>query len=87
MTVVFSGKAEKEFLKLDKPIQKQIQSFILKLQKLEKPRSTGKALSGNLQGLWRYRVGDYRIICDIQDDQILITVLRIAHRKKVYADS
>ena len=84
MTVLFADKARKEFLKLDKPIQKQIQTFIVKLQGLEDPRSSGKALVGNLVGRWRYRVGDYRLICEIDDDKILITILKIGHRNKVY---
>ena len=84
MTVVFADKARKEFLKLDKPAQKQIQTFIVKLQSLQNPRSNGKTLVGNLAGFWRYRVGDYRLICEIEDDKILITVLRIAHRKEIY---
>ena len=66
MTVIFADKARKEFLKLDKPIQKQIQTFIVKLQGLEDPRSSGKALVENLAGRWRYRVGDYRLVCERQ---------------------
>ena len=54
------------------------------VRNLDDPRSRGKGLSSNLAHLWRYRVGDYRIICDIQDDKIIISVLRIAHRKEVY---
>lgn len=84
MTVIFADKARKEFLKLDKPIQKQIQTFIVKLQGLENPRSSGKALGENLVGRWRYRVGDYRLVCEIDDDKILITILKIGHRKNVY---
>ena len=84
MTVVFAEKAKKEFLKLDKPVQKQIQIFIVKLQNMEDPRASGKALGGNLAGMWRYRVGDYRLVCEIENDKILVTVLHIAHRKDVY---
>lgn len=84
MTVEFSEKAKKEFLKLDKPIQKQIQNFIVKLQGMKNPRSTGKALVRNLAGRWRYRVGDYRLVCEIEDEKILVTVLHIAHRREVY---
>ena len=84
MTVVFAEKAKKEFLKLDKPVQKQIQIFIVKLQSMKDPRSSGKALGGNLAGMWRYRVDDYRLVCEIENDKILITVLHIAHRKDVY---
>ena len=51
---------------------------------LEDPRSRGRALKGTLSELWRYRSGDYRIICNIQDDKILITILRLGHRKEVY---
>ena len=84
MTVIFADKARKEFLKLDKPIQKQIQTFIIKLQGLEDPRSSGKALVGNLAGRWRYRIGDYRLVCEIDDEKIIITILRIGHRKNIY---
>lgn len=70
--------------KLDKPIAKRIISYLYEIEILENPRSRGKGLTSNLAGLWRYRVGDYRIICDIQDDKIIITVLRIAHRKEIY---
>ena len=84
MTVEFAEKAKKEFLKLDKPIQKQIQTFIVKLQGMTDPRASGKALVGNLAGRWRYRVGDYRLVCEIEDDKILVAVLHIAHRKEVY---
>lgn len=84
MTVEFAEKAKKEFLKLDKPIQKKIQNFIVKLQRMKNPRSSGKALVRNLAGRWRYRVGDYRLVCEIEDEKILVTVLHIAHRREVY---
>lgn len=52
---------------------------------MENPRSTGKALSGSvLSGLWRYRVGDYRILCNIEDEKIYILVVAIGHRRNVY---
>ena len=84
MNIEFSPLAEKQFLKLDKQIQRQIQKFVLQLKNLENPRSRGKALVGNLSHLWRYRVADYRLICEIQDEKILVTVLRIGHRKEIY---
>lgn len=83
MTVEFAEKAKKEFLKLDRPIQKQIQNFIVKLQGMKNPRSS-KALVRNLASRWRYRVGDYRLVCEIEDEKILVTVLHIAHRREVY---
>ena len=84
MKVVFSDKAKKFFLKLDKPIQKQIQKFILKLEGMSDPRASGKMLVGNLLGFWRYRVGDYRLLCRIVDKELVITVVEVGHRKEVY---
>lgn len=85
MKVSFIDKAEKEFLKLDKPVQKQIKKFIEKIQALKDPRTRGKSLVGNLIGLWRYRVGDYRILCRIIDDELVIMVVEIGHRKGIYS--
>lgn len=84
MNVIFAEKARKDFLKIDRTVQLRIKEFIIKLQNLENPRSTGKALKGSFSGLWRYRVGNYRLICDIDDHKILITVLHIGHRKDIY---
>jgi len=50
----------------------------------ENPRSTGKALAGPLGELWRYRVGDYRVICDIQDNALRVLVVQVGHRRGVY---
>ena len=84
MRVVFSDKAEKQFLRLDKAVQTQIKKFVLKLQELEDTRELGKRLVGNFSGFWRYRVGDYRILCRIQDDALEILVVEVGHRKNVY---
>ena len=84
MRVVYSETALKELKKLDKPIQKRIKDYMDEVAKLEDPRSRGKILVKNLSGLWRYRVGDIRVVCEIKDAEILITVLRIADRKEVY---
>lgn len=82
--VNFSTKAAKLFEKLDKPIQRQIAAEITKILSLENPRQLGKALTGELSKLWRYRTGDYRIVCEIQDDVLMILVVRVAHRKDIY---
>ena len=84
MRLEFSEAARKAFKKIDKTMQKRIKEYLDEVLQLENPRSRGKALTGNLVNLWRYRVGDYRIICDIQDEKILITVLRLDHRKEIY---
>jgi mRNA interferase RelE/StbE len=55
-----------------------------RLQPAENPRQLGKPLQGDKGGLWRYRVGDYRLICEIQDERITVLVLRVGHRKDVY---
>lgn len=80
----FTVKAEKQFAKLDKPIQAQITHYIDELSSLDDPRTRGKALAGDLAGLWRYRVGDYRLLCRLQDETLVILVLEMGHRRDVY---
>ncbi|WP_172135164.1 type II toxin-antitoxin system RelE/ParE family toxin [Adlercreutzia sp. ZJ473] len=75
---------ERTLAKLDKRTARRIASKLREIAQLDDPRSTGKALVGNLSGLWRYRVGDYRIICDIEDEILLILVVDVAHRSEIY---
>lgn len=75
---------QRSMKKLDRNVAKRIIAKLREISQLEDPRSTGKALAGNLAGLWRYRVGDYRIVCDIEDEVLLILVIDVAHRSKVY---
>ena len=84
MNVVFTRSALKQLKKIDITNQKKIKQFILDIRELNDPRSKGKALKGKLSNYWRYRVGDYRLICDINDSEIIITVVRIGHRKDIY---
>ena len=84
MTVDYLPEAEKQLAKLDKYIQKRIKKYMDEVAKLEDPRSRGKRLLSNLSGLWRYRVGDFRIICQIKDAQLVVTVVRIGDRKEIY---
>ena len=65
-------------------MQKRILDYMDEVALLENPRSRGKALVENMRGLWRYRVGDYRVICEIQEARIIISVLKIGHRKNIY---
>jgi mRNA interferase RelE/StbE len=77
--------AEKQIKRLDRTAQAAVLRFLReRLQSAENPRQWGKPLQGEKGGLWRYRVGDYRLICDIQDEQITVLVLRVGHRKDVY---
>ena len=83
--VVFNDKANKQLNKLDKHVASLIIGWIEKnLEGTENPRQHGKGLTANRLGEWRYRIGDYRIICDIQDEEIIILVLEIGHRRSVY---
>lgn len=84
-TVKLSDNAKRDLRKLDKPVQKKIVSFLLeRLENTDNPRATGKALHGNLSGLWRYRVGDFRLLCRIEDNELLVLVIEIGHRKEIY---
>jgi mRNA interferase RelE/StbE len=75
---------QRSMKKLDKQIAKRIVAKLHEISQLEDPRSMGKALTGNLAGVWRYRVGDYRILCDINDGRLVILVVDVAHRREVY---
>lgn len=84
MQIIIQPNAKKQLKNLDFTVQKRIAKFIDNLEELENPRIKGKSLAGNLSGFWRYRVGDYRIICDIVDSEITIYILDISHRSKSY---
>ena len=83
--IEFSHTAKEQLRKLDKQTARRILDYVEeRLAFRENPRDLGKALSGPLGALWRYRVGDYRLICDIQDNASKILVLRIGKRTEVY---
>ncbi|MES2961895.1 MAG: type II toxin-antitoxin system RelE/ParE family toxin [Pseudomonadota bacterium] len=78
----YEAQASKFLKKSDKELQKKILKFLVKIS--EAPKSFGKPLTANLHGLWRYRVGDYRIICDLREKDIIILVIDIGHRSEIY---
>ena len=80
----FTEQADRELLSLDKPIRERIRKYVRDLEKLDNPRMRGEPLNGILSEFWKYRVGDYRLICRIQDDKLLILVVKIGHRSEVY---
>lgn len=83
--VLYTKQAAKSLRKLDKQTQALIYGWIEKnLVGCENPRQHGKGLTANRSGQWRYRVGDYRILAEIQDDKIIILVLNIGHRSEIY---
>ncbi len=84
-TIEYTNTAKRKLNKLDKNIARSILEYIeSKIAFLENPRMEGKALIGNLQGLWSYKYKTYRINCEIQDDALTILIVRIGHRKDVY---
>lgn len=80
----FSKEADKALRKLDRHVSARILDELEEVSRLDDPRSRGKALVGNLAGLWRYRAGDYRVICDIEDEVLVVLVVGVAHRSSVY---
>lgn len=84
-TVEYTPAAIKQLAKLDKHTRKLIYAWIDKnLQGCENPRQHGKGLTANHSGQWRYRVGNYRIIAEIEEDKIVILILNIGHRRDIY---
>ena len=85
--VDFTDTAKKQLRKLDRQWQSRILDYLEdEIAILDDPKSRGKALVGDKKGLWRYRVGNYRIICDISDEDFVILAVTIGHRKNIYHD-
>ena len=83
--ISFTDEAVKQLKKLGYGEAKRITDYLRKrIEPLDDPRILGKALKGDLSTLWRYRVGDYRLICELQDDALVVLVVRLGHRKGVY---
>lgn len=84
--IEFDPDALKELKRLDRPVQIRLVAFLRdRLAPLDDPRSLGEALSGaRLGSYWKYRVGDWRIVCDIQDQRVVVLVLRLGNRREVY---
>ena len=83
--VEWDDAAVKELRKLDKQIQREIlQYFRERIATKDDPRRLGKTLTHDKAGLWRYRLRDYHMICNIEDDRLIVLILRVGHRNKVY---
>ena len=84
-TVEIDRFAEKQLHKLDRSVQKHLLDWLSeRIDGCKNPRHFGEPLRGNLTGLWRYRVGEYRIIYEIQDERLIVIALAIGHRGKIY---
>ncbi|MCP3869351.1 MAG: type II toxin-antitoxin system RelE/ParE family toxin [Gammaproteobacteria bacterium] len=83
--VEWDDRAVKELRRIDRQVQRNILTYLReRIATTQDPRRFGKALGGDKWGLWRYRVGDYRIVCQIKDQSVVVLVLRVAHRSTVY---
>lgn len=83
--VVFTDRAKKQLKKIDKHILSLIIGWLEKnIDGCENPRLHGKGLVENKSGQWRYRIGNYRVICEIQGEEIVVLVLEIGHRREMY---
>lgn len=76
--------AYKQLKKMDQAIAKRVIDYMDEVSGLDDPRSRGKGLAGNLAGLWGYRIGDCRVICDLIDEQLVVVALAVDHRSKIY---
>lgn len=84
-SVKYTIRAVKELKKLDKYTRQMIYAWIGKnLVGCENPRRQGKGLTANRSGQWRYRIGDYRLICEINDNELVILALSVGHRREIY---
>lgn len=84
-TIEFLPDAVKELKKLDRSMARRIITTLEeRIATLDDPRTLGSALTGDHAGYWRWRVGDYRVVAQIKDERVVIIIVRVAHRRKVY---
>jgi mRNA interferase RelE/StbE len=84
-SIEFDPDARRELEKLDKSVSGRILKFLReRVAALDDPRSIGERLHGPLRQYWKYRVGDYRLICSLKDDRLVVIVVRIGHRREIY---
>ena len=82
--IEFEAQALEDFSRLDGAVKKRIQKYIDKIAEREDPRTLGEPLQENLSTYWKYRVGDYRLVAEIQDEKFIVLMLVIDHRRNVY---
>ena len=84
-SVEFDDRARRELRKLDRPTQREILDYLGRRVATDAdPRRMGKPLRHAMAGLWRYRVRDYRLICRIEDERLIVLVLAVGHRREIY---
>ena len=82
--IKFTAEADKDLTRLDKQQANRILNYLAQIESLDNPQARGIALTGSLGGLWRYRVGNYRVVCHIQAHVLVVLVVRIGHRHDIY---
>ena len=84
-TIRYLKSARKEAQKIDSKARERIREYLeQRVAGLEDPRQLGEPLKGQFASLWRYRIGDYRVICELRDHELVVLVVRLGHRKEVY---
>lgn len=84
-TVEVSDFAERQLRKIDHAVRQRILDYLEdRIEGCKNPRHFGESLKGGRAGLWRYRVGDYRIVCQIRDDALIVLAIAVGHRREVY---
>jgi len=84
--IEFEPDARRELEKLDKAISDRILKFLReRIARLDDPRTIGERLQGPLRQFWKYRVGDYRLICSLKDERLVVIVVRVGHRRQIYS--
>lgn len=84
-TIEFLPDAVKELKKLDRSVARRIITTLEeRIATLDDPRTLGSALTGDHAGYWRWRIGDYRVVARVEDERVVIIVVRVAHRREVY---
>lgn len=79
-----TAKFDREYKKLDRAVQRRVMAYLEEIESLDDPRQRGGGLTANHTGVWRYRVGDYRILTQITDETLTVLALRVGHRRDVY---
>ncbi|MDR2457853.1 MAG: type II toxin-antitoxin system RelE/ParE family toxin [Clostridiales Family XIII bacterium] len=82
--VEFDEKSRKIFNKFSETVKEQILKYLQKVEQSNDPKAFGKSLVGDRKGIWRCRVGDYRILCEIINEELLILVIDVGHRREIY---
>lgn len=84
--VEYTATALRQLRKLDREVARRIVDYLDEVAGLDDPRSRGKGLVGDRVGVWRYRVGDHRVLCEIRDAELVIVALTVGHRRNVYSE-